>query len=65
MATAGAPETRVLRKRTSKKDEPTGRERMRAMLNLRPAQAAGSEAAPDEPEGPPTPLDPLSIGNRS
>ncbi|TAJ74523.1 MAG: helix-turn-helix domain-containing protein [Phenylobacterium sp.] len=49
----------MLRKRTSKKGELSGRDRMRAMLNLRAQPGAAPEAAAAEPEDPPPPVDPL------
>lgn len=48
----------MLGKRKSSKGEPTGRERMRALMNLRAAPAAAPQAAAT-PEGPAPPVDPL------
>jgi len=48
----------VLRKRTSKKGELTGRERMRAMMNLRGAPDPAPQPSPDL-DIPPAPVDPL------
>ncbi|MBU1374811.1 MAG: helix-turn-helix domain-containing protein [Alphaproteobacteria bacterium] len=50
----------MLRKRTSKTGELTGRDRMRALMNLRGAPEAAPQAAA-APEGPAAPLDPLML----
>lgn len=48
----------MLHKRTSKTGAPTGRERMRALMNLRAPAVAPAEAVA-APEGPQLPVDPL------